>query len=86
MHILDFISNFRAKFWSQFFLNWGCYIFARILQKNFGGTIYSNIDHCVLKKSWMLYDITGIVENDGNYSIIDPTEELRYKDFENFEK
>ncbi len=84
MNILDFISNFRSKFWDKFFLNGGCYIFARILQKKFWGSIYSNINHVVLKKSWILYDITWIVKNDGKYSIIDPIEELRYRDFENF--
>lgn len=85
MNILEFIKNFRIKFWKEFFLNWGCYIFARILQKNFWGSIYFNINHCVLKKSGILYDITWIIPNDENYSIIDPIEELRYRDFENFE-
>ena len=58
MEIIDFIKKYQHEQMIHFFTNWGCYIFARILQVNYGGVIYSNIDHCVLKKSWTYYDVT----------------------------
>ena len=85
MNIIDFIEDFRKKHGEYFFLNWGCYIFARILQVNFWGVIYSNIDHCVLKKDHEYYDITWRLNPrlSKGYIIIDELEETRYKKYEN---
>ena len=59
-------------------------MFARMLQVNFGWVIYSNCDHCVLKKAGLYYDIEWIVPNPEWYLPIDKSEEERYKRYENF--
>lgn len=84
--MIEFIENFKKQHWEHFFLNGGCYIFARILQVRYGGVIYSNIDHCVLQKDNMYYDITWELNPRLNkwYIIIDELEEARYKKYQNF--
>lgn len=84
--IIVFIADFRKHFGKKFFLHGGCYIFARILQVKFWWTIYSNQDHCVLNKSWLFFDITGNIPQNfwRPYSVIDPLEELRYKNYQNW--
>ena len=90
MNIDEFIDKYRLKVQvHHFFLNWWCYIFARMLQANYWWVIYSNIDHCVLKKDWWFYDIEWFHENTiwfrtQNYIPIDELCEARYKNYENF--
>ena len=88
MEIEDFIEKYKKKDLIYFFNNWGCYMFARMLQVNYGGVIYSNIDHCKLKLGSFYYDINGEIFNsqalDEWYIPIDALEEIRYKNYENF--
>ena len=85
-NILEYINKFREKNWEHFFLNGWCYIFARILQTKFGGILYSNIDHCVIRKDALFYDITGEVKQNYNipYSIMDSWHMNIYEKYENF--
>lgn len=83
--IMRFIKDFREKNWEYFFLHWWCYIFSSILRNKFWWVIYSNIDHCVLRKENIFYDITGEVKEwHIKYSTIDLQSELRYIKHENF--
>lgn len=85
-NIMSYIEDFRNRNWEYFFLHGGCYIFAKILQNKFWWHIFSNIDHCVLKKEWLYYDITGEVKDWRiKYSLIDPMQALRYTLLYNFE-
>jgi len=88
MDILEFIEDFRKKNWEYFFLNWGCYIFARILQVRYWGVIYSNIDHCILRKGSEYFDIKGLRTHalilDLRYHPIDELEDSRYRAYSNF--
>lgn len=86
--MLEFIENFRKLNGEHFFLNGWCYIFARILQVKFWGVIYSNKDHCILRKEQDYFDITWMLDTREVYEkwfqIIDECEEARYKVYLNF--
>ena len=79
------IYKFLYKYidYQDFFLNWGCYIFAKILQKKFWWEIYSNCDHCMCKIWIVFWDIRG-KHLWKWYNPIDKLEEQRYINYENF--
>lgn len=85
-NILDYIDAFRAKHGEYFFLHGGCYIFARILQMKYGGQIYDNVDHCVLRKGVLFYDITGQVPQnlDMPFSLTDERTHRLYETYGNW--
>lgn len=43
----------------------GCYIFAKVFQKQFGGTLYLNKDkeHCIIRNGTSYYDSQGAVKD-----------------------
>lgn len=85
-NIVEYIAAFREKHGEYFFLHGGCYIFARILQMRFGGQVYDNVDHCVLRKDCLFYDITGEVKQnyDLPYTLSDDRTHRLYEKYENW--
>ena len=65
--ILDIINEINKKSGipnpTYYYLNGGCYIFAKGLQYNIGGSIRYLIKeyHCILERNGKLYDTTGNV-------------------------
>ena len=86
MTIYEFINSYDEN--KHFLNNWGCYIFARMLQVNFWWVIYSNIQHCKLKLKGWYFDINWEIWHrqaiEEGYWNIDECEETRYKNYENF--
>ena len=62
VEILGIVSHLRGSL-EHYYLNGGCYIFAKKLQSIIGGDLYYLVDeyHFILRYSNKYYDVTGNV-------------------------
>lgn len=62
--------------------NGGCYIFAKVFQKLFGGTLYLNKEkeHCIVKNGTNFYDSYGTVKDISGFRKCTQDDEIYMED------
>lgn len=65
----DVKKNLLINHKKEDYLNGGCYVFAKEVQKAYGGEIYINRveEHCGIMYENSLYDIVGKIKNKEDY-------------------